>query len=383
MEGEAMTQSLPGQAPTVGPPAPGADPAARGKSRGKDAVVNAAAGITLRALPRIPDAVKRMLLGGRSVTVDGNTLDTTLQLMLAAQRAAGLGGLVSSDDVAASRTQLRTLAASFKQDIPVERVTNFSIPGPAGAIPVRHYRPTAGRAPLLVFYHGGGHVIGDLDSHDDLCRKICRDGGVHVLSVDYRLAPEHKAPAGADDAFAAYRWALDNVGELGADPSRVVVGGDSAGGNLAAVVCQRARNDDVPLPALQVLLYPVVDHCHETRSRTLFADGYFLTKRDMSWFTGLYLDGASVNASDPRVSPLLADDLSNLPPAMVLTAGFDPLRDEGNQYARAMRAAGVTVDHREFGSLIHGFANFFPLGGGSTAAVTETISAMRAHLARA
>jgi acetyl esterase len=136
------------------------------------------------------------------------------------------------------------------------------------------------------------------------------------------------------------------------------------------------------LPVLQLLLYPVTNYSGETRSQTLFAEGYFLTKRDLNWFRENYLHGAEVDAADPRVSPLLADDLSGLPPAMVLTAGFDPLRDEGNQYAEAMRAAGVTVDHRQFGSLVHGFANFFPLGGGSAVATTETISAMRAHLSR-
>ena len=248
-------QSLPGEAPPVGPPAPGADPAPRGKSSGKDAIVNATAGITLRVLPRIPQAVKRLALGGRSITVDGNTLDTTLHLMLSAQRAAGLGGLVSSDDVAVSRAQLRALAASFKQDIPIDRVTNISIPGPAGPIRARHYRPQgSGTRPLLVFYHGGGHVIGDLDTHDDVCRKFCREGGVHVLSVDYRLAPEHKAPAGSEDAFAAFQWALGHAEQLGADPSRVAVGGDSAGGNLAALVSQRARDEGTRLPALQLLL---------------------------------------------------------------------------------------------------------------------------------
>jgi acetyl esterase len=375
-----MTPSLPGQAPRVGPPADGAAP--RGQSRRRDAVVNAAAGVTLRALPRIPDRVKRLLLGGRSITVDGNTLDTTLQLMLAGQRATGIEGLVSSDDVVAARTQLRILAASFKQDIPVARVTNLSIPGPASPIPARHYRATETDAPLLVFYHGGGMSIGDLDTHDDLCRLICRDGGVHVLSIDYRLAPEHKAPAAPDDAFAAYRWAVDHAAELGADPTRVAVGGDSAGGNLAALVSQRARNEGTRLPALQLLFYPVTTYSGETRSQTLFAEGYFLTKRDIDWFRANYLDGADVYAADPRVSPLMADDFSGLPPALVLTAGFDPLRDEGNQYAEALRAAGVTVDHREFGSLVHGFANFFPLGGGSTVATTVTISAMRAHLSR-
>jgi len=170
---------------------------------------------------------------------------------------------------------------------------------------------------------------------------------------------------------------------LGAEPGRVAVGGDSAGGNLAALVSQRARNEGIRLPGLQLLLYPVTNYRHDTRSHTLFADGYFLTKRDMNWFTDHYLGGADVDAADPRVSPLLADDFSNLPTAMVLTAGFDPLRDEGNQYAKAMQAASVAVDHREYGSLIHGFANFFPLGGDSATAVAETVSAMRAHLARA
>jgi len=350
----------------------------------RDALINTAAGITLRALPRIPDAVKRLMLGGRSITIDGNTLDTTLQLMLAGQRATGIDGLAAEVDVIGSRARLEILAASFKQDILVDRVTNLSIPGPVGPIPARHYQPVNGEGePLLVFYHGGGQVIGSLDTHDDLCRKICRDGAMHVLSVDYRLAPEHKAPAGADDAFAAFVWARDHAADLGADADRVAVGGDSAGGNLAALVAQRARNEGPGLPALQLLIYPVTNYRDETRSQTLFAKGYFLTKHDLSWFRHNYLDGAQVDASDPRVSPLLADDLSGLPPAMVLTGGFDPLRDEGRQYVDAVRAAGVTVDHRQFGSLVHGFANFFPLGGGSAAATTEMISALRAHLARA
>jgi acetyl esterase len=346
-------------------------------------VVNALAGVTLRGLPRIPERAKRVILGGRRVSIDGNTLDTTLQLMLSGQKAVGIHGLASSPDVAKARAQLSVVAASFKQNIPVAAVTNLSMPGPAGDIAARHYRPVdGGRAPLLVFYHGGGQVIGTLDTHDDICRQMCRDGAVHVLSVDYRLAPEHKAPAGNDDAFAAYQWALDHAGELGADPARVAVGGDSAGGNHAALVSMRARDDGIRLPVLQLLFYPVVNYRDETRSQTLFAEGFFLTKRDLGWFRDRYLDGAAVDAADPRVSPLLADDFSGLPPALLLTAGFDPLRDEGRQYAEAMRGAGVTVDYREFGSLVHGFANFFPLGGGSLTAVTEAISALRAHLAR-
>jgi acetyl esterase len=368
-----MTQSLPGQAAPVGPPR-----AAKGP------IVNAAAGLTLRLLPRIPDRVKRLLLGGHSITIDGNTLDTTLQLMLAGMTATDLNRLVVSPDVGAARGQLRILAASFKQDIPVGSVTNLSIPGPAGPVGARHYRPVNGDGePLLVFYHGGGQVIGDLDTHDDLCRQICREGRLHVLSVDYRLAPEHKAPAGSDDAYAAFEWALGHAGELGADPSRVAVGGDSAGGNLAALVAQRARDEGARLPALQFLLYPVVNYRDETRSQTLFADGFFLTTADLHFCRHQFLDGAQLDASDPRVSPLLADDFAGLPPTLLLSAGFDPLRDEDRQYAEALRNAGVPVDHREFGSLTHGFANFFPLGGGSATAIAEIISALRAHLARA
>lgn len=378
-----MPPSLPASAPPVGPTVRGKDPAPRGKNRTRDAVVNAATRMTLRTLPVLPDRVKRALLGFRSVTVDGNTLDTTLQLLLAAQRAAGINGLVASDDVVVARRQLRLTAAMFPADI-VADMTELSIPGPAGAIPARLYRPTSPDpdGPLLVFYHGGGFVIGDLDTHDDLCRVICRDGGITVLSVDYRLAPEHKAPAAADDAYAAFRWASEHAAELGVAADRIAVGGDSAGGNLAAVVCQRARNAAAPLPALQLLIYPVVDVGSETRSKTLFADGYFLTARDIAWFMDLYLEGASVDRTDPDVSPLLADDLSGLPPALVLTGGFDPLRDEGNRYAEALRAAGVPVDLREERSLIHAFANFFPLGGDSATATAAMISALRAHLSR-
>jgi acetyl esterase/lipase len=339
----------------------------------------------LRLLPHLPDTVKRLLLGRRTVTIDGNTLDTTLQFMLAAQRSAGVNGLVASSDVVVARSQLRKLASMIDARIAVN-VRNSSVPGPADAIPVRHYTPVrsdgTGPEPLLVFFHGGGFVVGDLETHDDLCRLLCRDAGVHVMAIDYRLAPEHPAPAAIEDCYAAYRWAREHAAELGADPSRVAVGGDSAGGNLSAVVCQLARNDGIALPALQLLLYPATNFAGDTRSKTLFADGYFLTKKDMDWFRDNYLDGSSLDTADPRISPLLADDLTGLPPAMVLTGGFDPLRDEGNQYADALAAAGVPVDHRQFGQLVHGFANFFPLGGASATAIAEVGSALRAHLSR-
>ena len=203
-----------------------------------------------------------------------------------------------------------------------------------------------------------------------------------VVAVDYRLAPEHKAPAGCDDAYTAYLWALQNAAALGADPARVAVGGDSAGGNLSALVTQRARDDRAPLPALQVLIYPGTNAAAQTRSMTLFANGFFLTRRDIEWFKATHLDGTGIGADDARVSPMHADDLSGLSPALIITAGFDPLRDEGRQYADALRAAGTPVDYREYGTVVHGFANFFALGGDSATATADFISAIRAHLTR-
>ena len=310
--------------------------------------------------------------------------------MLAVQRASGISGLVASDDLAVARGQLRKLAGMVDSGVAVG-VRDISVPGPAGAMRARHYTPvndqgpSAGREPLLVFFHGGGFVIGDLETHDGLCRLICRDAGVHVLAVDYRLAPEHKAPAAVEDCYAAYRWAVDHAAELGADPARVAVGGDSAGGNLATVVSRLARDDrdrGVPLPALQLLIYPATNFAADTRSKLLFADGFFLTKRHMDWFRDSYLAGAPIDPSDPRISPLLAEDLSGLPPALLLTAGFDPLRDEGDMYAEALTSAGVAVDHRRYGSVVHAFTNFFALGGGSATATADMVSALKAHLSR-
>jgi acetyl esterase/lipase len=374
-----MTRSLPG-APDVQVKAPSGW-AARLQS--------AATKVGVKVIPWVPTRAVRLLAGGRSVTIDGNTLDPTLQLMLSAQRAMGIEGLAIGNDVTASRAQMRETLLGFAGPQVHVGVSDLSIPGPAGQIPARHYRPvTAKRTPLLVFYHSGGWTIGDLDTHDALCRLTCRDADVHVLSVDYRLAPEHRAPAAVDDAYAAFRWAHEHAADLGAIPDKVAVGGDSAGGNLAAVVSQLARDDRVtqdptgPMPVLQWLIYPRTDFTAKTRSLSLFAEGFLLTKADMDWFEAEYLGGSGIEPTDPRVSPLLADTLSGLPPALIATAGFDPLRDEGNRYAAALHEAGTHVDLRSMRSLTHGFANLFPLGGGSALATTELISALRAHLSR-
>ena len=345
-------------------------------------MTNAALRVGTKVVPWIPPWLKSLLVGTKSVTIDGNTLDPTIQLMLAAQRLTRTGGLSAADDPDVARALMRSSHSVMARDVAVP-ISDFTIPGPDGPLRARHYRPAVEEAaPLLVYFHGGGFVVGDIESHDGLCRMICRDAATHVLSVDYRLAPEHKAPAAIEDCVAAYRWALGHAGELGADPSRIGVGGDSAGGTLAALVALRSRDEGIPQPALQVLLYPVLDLGAETASRTMFSEGFFLTKRDSDWMIGLYLDGAGVAADDARVSPLKASDLSGLAPALVLTAGFDPLRDEGDAYAAALRSAGVEVDHRQFDALTHGFASVAPFGGRSADAIVATISAIRAHLSR-
>jgi acetyl esterase/lipase len=337
----------------------------------------------VKVVPWIPTAARRALVHGHAVMIDGNTLDPTLQLMLSGQRIVGIDGLVVDDDPAASRAQMREMLVAFPGPQIHVDTEDFSLPGPAGDIPVRHYRPAnGGAAPLLVFYHGGGWVIGDLDTHDALCRLTCRDAGIHVLSIGYRLAPEHPAPAGIEDAYAAFKWAHEHAGELGATPGRVAVGGDSAGGNLAAVVSQLARDEGGPAPVLQWLIYPRTDFTAQTRSLSLFARGFSLTRRDIDWFDAQYLRGSGIDATDPRVSPLLAESLSGLAPALIAVGGFDPLRDEGEGYATALRAAGTAVDLRYLGSLTHGFASLFQLGGDSAVATSELISALRAHLSR-
>jgi acetyl esterase len=229
----------------------------------------------------------------------------------------------------------------------------------AGTIPLRLYRPAgvsdATPLPAYLYFHGGGWVIGDLETHDVLCRQLTAASGASVISVDYRLAPEHKFPAAADDAWAATRWVVAHGGELGLDAGRLAVGGDSAGGNLAAVVALMARDAGGPAIRQQVLIYPVTDVMRETRSYADFAEGYMLTRDSMRWFIAHYLRSRE-DARDWRVSPLRAPSLAGLPPALVVTAGHDPLRDEGEQYAGRLRDAGVVVDYVCYGGMIHGFA---------------------------
>lgn len=243
---------------------------------------------------------------------------------------------------------------------------NGTLPGAAGPLSFRIYTPVAPAAePLagIVYFHGGAWVFGDLDTHDGMCRMLANESACRVVSIAYRLAPEHKFPAAVEDAYAATRWVVSNAEEIGIDPARIAVAGNSAGGNLAAVVCQQAKTAG-PRLALQVLFCPVADIGAENQSRRDFAEGYFLEQPLMHWAAAHYLT-PGLDIKDPRLSPLRAADLSGLPPAHVHTAGFDPLRDEGKAYADALERAGVKVRYSCHEAMIHhfyGMADAIPYG---------------------
>ena len=242
---------------------------------------------------------------------------------------------------------------------PVGQVTDRMLEVSDRHIPVRVYRPTGRdgvKLPVYVHFHGGGWVFGDLDSHDIPCRYLCIQSGALVISVDYRLAPEHPYPAALDDAWESLRWVAAHGDELEADTSRLAVGGDSAGGTLAATVCRRARDEGGPDIRFQVLIYPVTDMTLSLPSMTELAEGYNFTRATMEWFRDLYLPDDE-SRTGPDASPLFAEDLSGLPPALVIAAGFDPLRDDAKAYAEALTAAGVTTEYICYGGMIHGFLN--------------------------
>jgi acetyl esterase len=307
-----------------------------------------------RAMDALPAAAARRV-AGTSRDVDGMQLDPHLAMILKlGERATPDRHGTPVDEQRAGIRESSRVAAG--PPIVVGSVRDLTVDGAAGALPARLYSPsttTPGLRPLLVFFHGGGWVVGDLDTHDQPCRLLCRYADVHVLSVDYRLAPEFPAPAAAQDAVAAYAWALAHAAALGADPERVAVGGDSAGGNLAAVVAQQARDTGLQPPTVQLLVYPGTDASTRYPSKDLFAEGYFLTKKQMDWYWDTYSAGGS--RTDPWLSPLCAPDLAGLAPALVTTAAFDPLRDEGEAYAAALRDAGNTVVLRRAAGLVHGY----------------------------
>ena len=280
-------------------------------------------------------------------------IDPQIRALLDQMAAMGMPPL-SALPVEEGRKALEGLGDLSGPGEEVVGVEDITIPGPAGGIPARVYRPDAERpTPLVVYYHGGGWVLGNIESHDGTCRALANRSGATVVSVDYRLAPEAPFPAAVDDSLAAARWCHAHAGELGVDAARLAVAGDSAGGNLAAVVSLLAREGGPPI-AFQLLIYPATDARMETASISENGEGYLLTEVDMKWFYGHY----AAPATDWRVSPLLAPDLSGAPPAMIITAGFDPLRDEGEAYARRLAEAGVPVEYVHYEGMIHGFFGF-------------------------
>lgn len=281
------------------------------------------------------------------------TLDPQAKFVLEQMEAAGAPPMHTlTPEEARKSIDVRALAGEPEE---VGKVEDKVIPGQEGEIAVRIYTPQGqGPFPALVYYHGGGWVIGDLDTVDVICRLLANRADCVVVSVDYRLAPEHKFPAAAEDAYAAAKWVAENAPKIQVDARRIAVGGDSAGGNLAAVTALMARDRGGPSFVHQMLIYPVT-HCNfDTESYNKNAEGYFLTKDSMVWFWNHYLrDGQ--DGKNPYASPLVADDLSGLPPALVITAEYDPLRDEGEAYAERLKAAGVAVEMTRYNGMIHGF----------------------------
>ena len=332
------------------------------------------------AIARLPPRLQVGLSGRPPVRVDGQTLDPQVQLILSVRRALKAPPLCAPTPEAARARFRREMILFRGPQTEVGSVSEFDVPGGGGApLRVRHYAPPGASPDLLVYLHGGGFVVGDLDTHDEPCRLVCRHARAHVLAVAYRLAPEHPFPAGLEDARAALRWAQANARSLGADPARVSVGGDSAGGNLAAVASRLAAREGSP-PSAQLLVYPATDAAARYPSKSLFADGFFLSDEDCETAYGHYADGAGAGRDDPRVSPLRAEDLRGLAPALVVTAGFDVLRDEGEAYAEALRAAGVPVRLRRFPSLAHGFINMTGVSPAARRATAETARDFRALL---
>ncbi|TJZ76379.1 alpha/beta hydrolase [Rhodococcus oryzae] len=333
---------------------------------------------TLQILLRMPAGVLRRV-AGRPVEIEGNVLDPEMQLILALQKVEGRP--FEERPIPEGRRVLLSSSRVVGGNLPIGAVTDRDIDGPAGPLRLRIYTPRGltTTSPALFFIHGGGWVYCDLDSHDAVCRFLAERAGVRVVAVDYRLAPESPFPAAVHDVEAAYSFVTANAAGLGIDPDRIAVGGDSAGGNLAAVLAQRAAHGELGVPpAFQLLIYPAVDFAVKRPSRATFSTNFFLTKRFMDVADESYVP-VGADRTDPLLSPIYGD-LTGLPPAYLVTAGFDPLRDEGEAYAEKLRDAGVEVQYVLEPGLIHSFANMVDVGRSGPEAMGRAAAALRRAL---
>ena len=308
-----------------------------------------------RSILSLPTPILRLMSGGGAIHVGGRTLDPRLQFLAAQGRHAPAISSLSPGDVRRGEaTGLAAVAGGQQPDVTCSALT---VPVAGREIAARLYRPARqdATAPLMIWSHMGGGVIGTLDTSHGFCSLLAKITRAPVLSVDYRLAPEHRFPAGLDDVLAAYRWARDQAGSFGA--TGMAIGGDSIGGNFTAVICQDLKRAGEDQPVLQLMMYPCTDVASETPSMATYAEAFPLNRAMMDWFMGHYLTPDS-DPADPRLSPIREDDLSGLAPAIVVTAGFDPLIDQGAAYARALRDAGVATTYRSYDCLCHGFASF-------------------------
>ena len=311
-------------------------------------------------------------------------LDPVLKSFLDQMAAAPGPKMWDMSPTDARQAFVALLQLAGPKDVPIGKTENVSVPGPQGGIPVRLYSPVAAGSealPVLIYYHGGGFVIGDLDTHDGLCRLFANEAGCRVIAVHYGLAPERKFPSAVDDAFAALTWVESSATRLGIDANRIAVAGDSAGGALAAVVAQMAKQNGSPKLVMQMLLFPVTQIGGDTSSLREFAVGYFLEKKTLDWFFGHYLT-PDADTSDPRISPLRAKDVSNLPQAYFMLGGYDPLHDEGLQYAEKLRAAGVPVTVADYGDMVHCFIYLQTILPQAREAVDAAARALRAAFAK-
>ena len=326
------------------------------------------------------------IMVGPPVSVDGRTLDARTQWLLTLMKRSGQKALHEGTVAEGRESYDAFLPLLSGKPHPVSEIVDRTIDGPGGKLRVRIYRPADSVArllPAILFFHGGGFTAGSLEGYDIPCRYFAARTGCAVVSVDYRLAPEHRFPAPIDDALASFRWLSAEAVSLGIDPARLVVGGDSAGGAIATVLAQFTRGERRP-PCLQWLIYPVTDFAGEFPSRSSCGDGFLLTAKDMMWFRDHYIgrDPSQALLEDPRLSPLRAADLQGCAPALIYTAGFDPLRDEGRAYADRLQAAGVKTIHREFESLIHGFIGMRGVLQGAARAMDDMVAGLRHELAQ-